>query len=513
MNNEVLNNKINSIKEAMTNMPKNNIKNKNKYSNYIDNLLIESNELKNKLLKEINDKYQNIINKTKETKNIYTDPRIDKYKEYIILSNTYNTPYEKSNLDKIIDELARFNEEDLNKVNDDIKKAILIFKEVGINLTKDDFNYSVYVNKYMTEFLEELNKDNLDINNLKKCFEEIYWQCPDLIIEISFNLSHLYYQNIKLFEKKYNEIKNKLLEEINLSEKELIDKYKECTNKEEEQEKYSIEKIVNDFLNKSLKINDYEDTKIDSYYQSINDNNKNIEIIKKIKTSLIEYKYYKEYSYIINDILNIYKEKNKYKDIFKNKLKEIKKINNKIIGITKKYLKNEKNRWFYNKDKQKKLLINSENEIINLKNIYEELEINKFYELIFNIDETKTLYDILKISSSYYIYIKELIKKNFEGITNEEIDNKIFEIKQFINNYSILIINNISITEERNIAQIISNKYKLLGVDISSENIENNLETIIDTLEKIILRNIIDNSSITYKDIDFICKVKEIIDK
>ena len=216
MNNE-LETRINSIKEAMGNMPKNNVKNKNKYKEYIESLLIELTELKEKINKEINDRYQSIITKSKNNNELDVDPRIEKYKEYINLSNIYNTPYEKSKLDRIIDEIKRFNQDDLNKVNEDIKKSIEIFNIVGVRLTKDSFNYSIYVNKYMSLFLEELKNNNLEIEKLKRCFEEIYWKCPDLITEIAFNLSNLYYQNKKLFDKYYNNEKNKLLNELNLT--------------------------------------------------------------------------------------------------------------------------------------------------------------------------------------------------------------------------------------------------------------------------------------------------------
>ena len=45
MNSEI-ETKIASIKEAMANMPKNNVKNKEKYNQYIDSLLEEANKLK-----------------------------------------------------------------------------------------------------------------------------------------------------------------------------------------------------------------------------------------------------------------------------------------------------------------------------------------------------------------------------------------------------------------------------------------------------------------------------------
>ncbi len=511
--NSDLENKINSIKEAMANMPKNNVKNKEKYKEYIDSLIEEANILNEKVNKEIKDRYQRIIDTSNNGPNIEVDPRIDKYKEYLELSNTYNTSYEKSGLDRIIDELIHYYQDDFSKVNEDIKKCLNIFKTVGINLTKDNFNYSIYVNKYMTLFIEEYKKDNLETENLKKCFEEVYWKCPDLITEIAFNISYLYYKNKKAFDKYYNEAKNKVIKELNINEKDVITNYKKVLLDNYLDEKYNIKNILNKFLDKTYKIEDYEEAKIDNYYNSIGDNNRNIDALNNLLTTLKEYKYYKEYAYIIEDVSNIYKEKTKYKDIFKNKLKEVTKNNNKIIGLTKKYLSKEKSKFFNNKDKLEKLLLDNETEIINIKASYDELELDKFNELIFTLTDSYTIYDLLKIASSYYIYIKELIKKTNEGISNEEIEKKINELKEFVDGFDINIINYISINEERNIALIISDKYKLLGINIPSDNIENSLDPTIETIEKIILKNKMDKSALNYEDIEFVCNSNEIINK
>ena len=365
----------------------------------------------------------------------------------------------------------------------------------------------------MNIFINDFYNNKLDSEKLKKCFEEIYWQCPDLIIEIAFNISYLYYQNKKQFDKYFNNKKISLLKELNLSESEINKKLKEATNNNILNEKNDLNNIVNNFLNKNYNINDFSEDKVNGYYNQIGMEASNIEVINNLLTTLKEYKHYKDYTYIIDDIKNIYKEKAKYKDVFKNKLKELNKNNSKIISLTKKYFSKEKSKFFNSKDKLEKILLDSENEIINIKKLYEELEIDKFNELIFTLNDSNTLYDLLKIASSYYIYLKSLIEKTNEGINIEEINKIIEEIKDFVNCFDINIINNISINEERNIPEIISDKYKLLGINITSDTIENNLDTTIDILEKILLKNVIDNSSIKYEDIEFLCNSNEIINK
>lgn len=513
MNNEVLEKKINTIKEAMSNMPKKNIKNNQKYINYIEDTIKEVTNIKTTIEKEIKQRYDNLIEVANKESKIEINPNIETYYECLNLINTNNTPYEKSNLDKIIFEITNYNQNDFLKTNENLKKAIDIFKIVGITLKSKDFNYNIYVNKYMTVFLEELSKENISTPNLKKCFEEVYWKCPDLISDIAHNLSYLYYKNIKTFEKKYEELKTKKLKTLNMNEKNLKEHYQSLLEQENHNKNNTLNKILEKFINKTYNITDYQEEKIDSYHNQIGDKNKNIENLNNLLTSLKEYKHYQDYLYIINDIKEIYKEKAKYKDVFKNKLKDITKRNNKIINLTNKYQSKSKSKFFKNDQKLNQMLQNNENEILAIKPLYEELELDKFNELISKQNDNITLYDLLSIATSYYIYLRKIITTNSSDLSNELVDKNIEEIKKFILGFNVNIINNISINEERNIANIISDKYNLLDINITADNIENNLDNTIDTINKILLKDTIDKSPLKYEDIEFICNAQEIITK
>ena len=199
---------------------------------------------------------------------------------------------------------------------------------------------------------------------------------------------------------------------------------------------------------------------------------------------------------------------------FSSKIAQCTLLIQKFFSSSKKiYFSKEISKFFNNKENLDKLLLDNENEIINIKQPYEELELDKFNELIFNLNDSNTLYDLLSVASSYYIYLKTLIKKNFDGITEEEINKKIEEIKEYIYSFNINIINYISINEERDIPRIISDKYKLLGINIPSDTIENSLDTTIDTIEKLLLKDVIDKSQLKYEDIEFLCNSNEIINK
>ena len=66
------------------------------------------------------------------------------------------------------------------------------FSKVGIQVSLDDFDYSLYVKNYMKTFFQELEKGNVNSERLKEKFEEIYWKCPDIIVHIELNIRNIY---------------------------------------------------------------------------------------------------------------------------------------------------------------------------------------------------------------------------------------------------------------------------------------------------------------------------------
>ena len=50
-----------------------------------------------------------------------------------------------------------------------------------INLSGDDFDYTIYVKEYMTAFIETRNTKNGSYEKVSKIFEKIYWVNSDII--------------------------------------------------------------------------------------------------------------------------------------------------------------------------------------------------------------------------------------------------------------------------------------------------------------------------------------------
>ena len=497
---EELNNKITSTKEVLSNMPKNNKKNKIKYLEYLSNLIEEYSNLKKELDKEINIRQDKIMMNIKKSTIDFsnTNKKIQELETNLLILNAYNTPYEKINLDKTIYEIMHFYKDDFEALNEDINSVINYFNIIGIELKLSHFCYSPYVKEYMSLILNKASQDKL-----KECFENIYWKCPNIIFQIALNFKYLYYKHEKSFNKYYQSITKELNQE------KIIKEYNELITKKLQEEKNNINKLLESFLNKTLNITDYTPEKQEKYKTSLSNETIEIDIINKLYASLYEYQGYLNYSYIIKELITLYQEKDKYKNIYKNTLKEIRKIENKIFKINKQINRQEK---YLKNEKKKNILLLKLNEQIDLvQNKYNELDQNKFYELISTLDDNTSYYDILNLAQSYYLNIRKIIEKEFDGITDQEIHSKISSLQEFLLTPNLTILKNIKIKENVDIALVISDRYKLLNLNITKDDIENNITSLMDTLEKLIISNIITTSPITYEDILFLYQIKNTI--
>ena len=194
-------------------MPVNNEKNIEKYNEKIDELNSEYSALEKKILDEMQKRYETKTN-LKSDKNIDNlENELRNYEEIIEILNNVNTPYEKSGLNKEAYKLGKYYKENLENVNSQILKCINIIRNMGIEITPSDFTVSSFANEYMEVFFSEMKMGDVNSENIKNKFEEIYWKCPDLIKHIEINIRNIYMNNInainKFYEKKKLEILSK----------------------------------------------------------------------------------------------------------------------------------------------------------------------------------------------------------------------------------------------------------------------------------------------------------------
>ena len=275
--------------------------------------------------------------------------------------------------------------------------------------------------------------------------------------------------------------------------------------------------ILNKFINRILDFKDYTKDQIDKNYALILDeevlinNNINDNIIKLLD-SLVEYKNYLKYKYIVDDITELYKEKDKYAKLAVTKKKEIEKLENTSIKLSKKLNKMiSKDR---NLEKQTVISNKINTMITSLETLYTEYEENLFLEKFVTLDETVSIYDALMLGVSNYSHIIKLMKSKDENIGIEDIDKEIEEIKLFLFNNQLSILKNAYIAEEKDLATIISDKYILFGLNIKRENFtEENLEEFIKTITAIVNNIYFINTNINLDDLRFVFNSLDLVKK
>ena len=104
--------------------------------------------------------------------------------------------------------------------------------------------------------------------------------------------------------------------------------------------------------------------------------------------------------------------------------------------------------------------------------------------------------------------------KNNEDITDKEIGETAEKIRNFINFSNFTVINHVKISDTKDLSIIIKDKYKLLGMQLSKENFEeDSIEDLIRKVKIINNYNNIQKSKFSIKDLEFIMNVKEMIKK
>ena len=147
------------------------------------------------------------------------------------------------------------------------------------------------------------------------------------------------------------------------------------------------------FLSGDLNIKDYSLDKLDSYKESIGLKTLDMDSLDKLYNSLYEYKMFKEYKFIIDKVVLLYKDKAKFKNVYKTSLKDINKIYGKVFKINKKI----NSKWFNNTNKQELLELDLNNTLEELKGKDSNICLDKVNEVISNLNDNTSYYDILNL--------------------------------------------------------------------------------------------------------------------
>lgn len=511
--------KISVDQEVLSTLPRNNEKNINAYLKKLKTYKNTYEKLANEITEEMQQRISDIEKIEKSEELLALEDEIKNTEGVIYLLNDIDTSYEKMDLDKILYNLNFYYKKNLEVVNETILYCIKKFQEVGIELTLKDFSYSKYVNEYINVFLQELENGDVNSKRIKSKFEEIYWKCPDIIVHIKLNIIYLYLKNEKYIDKYYTKQTELLIKKF--SKDDILNRYIEV--KKHLMEKTEEDKfvIIDNFLSGKLKAKDFSGASIESDYlkfissetlKSMSDEKKK-EInsnLSKLADSLYEYKNYLKYKFIIDEVKEEYKNKEQNKNLYAQSKKELNtkesklfKINNKINGHGILVKSNDK------------YVVEANNLILELKDKYTDLEKNKINNKIYNeLDENSTLLDVLKVASSFYSFLYRCAREEFVDATDEEINLFIDELREFVRWPYYTMLNNITMTDTKDLAIVIKDRYQLLNINIEKEELEEeNLDSLISTIETIKMYDDLQKNDLSVDEIEGICEFKKILGK
>lgn len=498
--------KIEAEKEILSTMPKNNEKNEQKYLEKVEDLKKEYEKHKEEIEVYLKSEYASFTDVKEDEEIELLKSRIDTIEKVLYILSDEKNSLEKMNLDRILFNLGRYYRNNLENVNKEISECIKMFKEVEINLNKEDFDYSEYTKEYMGVFLKEKDYENSE--KLKNKFEEIYWKCPEIIVQISLNIRNIYLKNKNTIDKYYEKEKVALLKKWDKSQEEIIKSYMELKKKLKEKQNEDKKTLLDKFLNGELKTQDYQDVKINEIYEKLieltqTDKEQTNKNIMSFLNNIYEYKNYLRYKFIIDDIKEIYSKKEENKKNFEETRKQ--------IEASEKKLRKTNKVSFFKKKEGKNL--EQEKIIEELQELYKKLDKEQFNKKIYeNLKDNSSLYEVFTYVKSDYNYMANCFIKDNAQIEPQEIGENIQELKNFIKSPYNTIMKNIHISDEKDIGIIIKDRYRLLGFRVEKEDLEeeniSNLEKELKTLE---LSANLEKAGLKIDEIERACKIKELL--
>ena len=516
MNNLVknLDEQIEIDKEVIELSPKSGVKQIREFKKKLEEMIELYTAINESAMEEIKARYERIdsiaMNDeiTKVSENIY---KLDN----LVLSEKGKTSFERMNFDRLTYRINGYYKKNLSIINQDIMACINKFKEVGIRLTGKDFQISEYANE------------------------------SDLIIHILVNIRQLYDSNELAIDKYYKNKTEEVLRTLGVTERQVQDKKDELIRKLNALRSVDGRIILDSFIDGRYSIGDYRKDTYSNIYENLTSKSINEldseqkrimdENLKKLNNNLSEYTNFLEFKFIFDETLNLKKLREKENaanpnvkgkgkvqsntQLIKNDITkmsaEIKKINDEIREPkTKKFsiLSLFKKKALPRKSAGE-LVLERDNKILELKELYIKLDDSKLKDQINeHITDTSKIYDVFRIASYDYSFLAKTIIKKYKDIVEEDINKMIERFIVFIRLSHFSVLNNINISEKKDIAVVIKDKHKLLGVEISKEHFADaNFDEFVKQVQIIDYYNDIERSNIPLEDIQFIINARAVL--
>ena len=526
---------VNAKKVLISTMPTKTKTNIRKYNEKIDDMLGKYNEYKASVKKYIETKSKSFNIKRKSNALDELSDKVNMLEHVKFVLNPTNTYFEKVGFDNLLYQISNYSDFNFSSLNEIIDQILDKFELAGIHLSSNDFNYTYYVNEYMTSFIEARKENPKNLEKVSEIFEKIYWVNPEIIEHIELNFRKL----IKRHEKDFVDYVGKLQEKVKIDNK--ITDYQDCLERLEKAytelnvaNRENICDIIDLAKNGEIDINNYfEDSKVrtstynslmidSSIFKEKENMEKFYDCLEKLKANIEEYSNYIKFVPFFDNFKNEYEKLIPKGDNANNDNKELKNIESKIadkeakLEKLHKKIQNEDVGLFNLKNKEnalKQMKMDSIKLAKELYDLYKSFDEEYFKDKVLSIlNNSLTISDVLHLYYSFDYFKKMAIKKAFDLTAYDEILKYSESFDLFAMDPTNIIINGVPLFEENNIAKVIVNKYRFDNIDLSEEDLEpENLESLLGKVQFLLRINEIEKSKTSVDKIWFMVQVENII--
>ena len=498
MNNflEFINKDIDAKRLLITSMPVKTKANQKKLNKTIDEYVEKYTEYKNSVKTYLLAKNHSF--EVKEKKHEAERENLVELERTRFLLNPSNTFFEKLRFDELLYQIDNYNVFNFDSLNDIINSFLDKFEFIGVKLDREDFDYNVHVQEYMSEFLDVRYGIQKKYEKVSEVFEKIYWVNPDLILHIGLNFRKLIRKNTSKFEAYISKLQKTTMHEKGIKDyDDCLEKLKHAYSKLNESIDKEVEKIVSLATKGEIDINHYlPGNKIregafnsllgpDFDITNVKEYNKVCEILLKLKYSLEEYDNYAKFVPLFEQFKNDYKELIDTKELPKTK---------EIEALAK---------------------MKSSHLVRELADLYSKYDDEYIKEIVIkNISQDMTVSEVLHLYYSYDYYKKDAIRRAYELEDYQSIIEYSDEYDFYSMNPNNIIAEGIEVFNDSNVSEVIANKYKLNAINVEPADVtEENIKTLLNKVLIILRLNVIENSKLSLDEVWFMVQVSKIIDK
>ena len=438
---------------------------------------------------------------------------------------------ERFGFDRTIYEVG--NGKSVDRVNEVLKEFINDMDLIGITLTYEDFNYTVYTKKYMEVFFNNMENRNY-LFVMRQCFDNIYWDSPVLLLHLELCVRSLVNRYKKTIVSHINKLINYSLKENKVSVDELHDMYiktKKHFNDVRMADFYNIFEYfksypteVNKYINGSVEFNNAVGKLFDvKAFNSMSTQDRKFisDNIKSLYYDLIEYKMTNKFKDVFVYVKGLLENNGDEVSVYKTTLSMLKKLDREKDKFNKKIISllNKRDR-IDSRSKDKINKINDEIKVLNAKltKVIEDIKENtdilsnkKFIiDLKKELNETSTIYKVAYFLSKYY---RELHNIFIVLGKTEDTDVLVDEFRHIQYSANLNIINTISFYDIDNIKDLILKKYSMFDINVLIPDDYKELDKTFDELLFFIRYDNLEHLSTDAEDIQVLVEMHEIIEK